>query len=217
MSAITDLSDNLNTNVRRIVGVVKQKVFGQNNERLDFVMDSFYKLSSQQRNGVIAGAALFIVFFVISTISLYFTRVSALEKDLSDSFMAIQEFKTKKIEDSIEDKKFEKLSDLIKRKTAGVVFKPFFEKLSREDNVEVKNLTEQPVDMDPSDPMTNQIKQVNVEMRLPKISIPRLLKFIIDIEKSEHYMRVQEIKITGLYGNRLFFDTTLLIRGYSGK
>jgi hypothetical protein len=194
---------------------LKIKIFGQNNERLDFVLDSFYKLSPAQRNGVLSLGIGALVLVVIAAISLYFAQVGAVENELSDGFSSLRELKKYKIEYQMQDKRFNKLVDNIKRKTKDVSFKPFFEKLSREKNVQIKDISEKTSEMDSSNALSDKVKEARVEMRLPNISIPRLLDFLIEIEKSGHYLRIEDIKISATYGNKFFFDTTLVIRGYN--
>lgn len=217
MSVTSELSDRLKDNINRVTTIVRQQLLGQNNERLDFLMDSFYKLSPEQRNGAVAGAILVLVLFVGGAVSLYFSRVGALEDELSSTYQALQTLRNTVVQDQIEDKKFTKLVSVIKRKTSGLNFKPFFEKRSRESNVEIRSINEQVLDIDPNDKLSDHFRQVNVELRIPKISIPRLMNFLIDIEKSGKYLRVQDLKVTGLYGNKLFFESTVIIRGYTPK
>ena len=51
-------------------------------------------------------------------------------------------------------------------------------------------------------------------MRLPNISIPRLLGFLVEVEKSNKYLRVQDLQIRGRYGTKLYFDSQVKVRGY---
>jgi hypothetical protein len=210
-----ELFKDLGKRITSLLNLLKVRVFGQNNERLDFVLDSFYKLSPSQRNGVVAVGVGVLSLFVIAAVSLYFAQVSAVEGELSESFSALRELKRYKIEYQMEDKRFGKLVDTIKRKTKDLNYKPFFEKLSREKGVQIKDITEKATDMDANNPLSDKIKESRVEMRLPNISIPRLLDFLIEIEKSGHYLRIEDIKISGTYGNKFFFDTSLVIRGYT--
>ncbi|MBP6218113.1 MAG: hypothetical protein KA436_05970 [Oligoflexales bacterium] len=194
---------------------IKSKILGHNNERLDFLLDSFYKLSAAQRNASIGVGVGVLTLFVLASVSLYFSRVSALEKGLSDSFLALKELRRYKVEQQLEDKRFKKLLVTIKRKTQDLNLKPFFEKLSHDKSIPLKDISEKTVLLNSSNPFSEKVKEVQVDMRLPNISIPKLLDFIIEIEKSGHYLRVQELKITGIYGNKHFFDTSLLLRSYS--
>ena len=110
-------------------------IFGENNARLDFIMDSFYKLSPAQRNGVFAIGVAGIGFLILSAFASYFTEVRALESELSQSVSSLQELRKFKALDQNESKRFSKLTDTILSKTKGRSFKPFFEKLTKEKGV----------------------------------------------------------------------------------
>ncbi len=197
--------------------MIKVRLFGVNNERLDFVMDSFYKLSPTQRNGVFALGVGIISVFILSAFVLYFSEVRALEAELSDSVASLQELKRMRVRDNDEEKRFSKLVETIDSKTRGLAFKPFFEKLTKEKNVVMKDLNEKEIDFESSNPLADSIREVHIDLRLPQVSIPRLLNFIAEVEKSERYIRLKDIKITGQYGNKLYFDTSLMFRGYVSK
>lgn len=205
------------TFVDKYLKEIRIRLLGPNNERLDFVMDSFYKLSPTQRNGVIAAGVGMIAFVIGFALLLYFGQVRSLEKELSESVSALQELKKFNALDNNEEQRFSKLVGTITSKTKGLSFKPFFEKLSKEKNVELKDLSEKATAMDPASPLSGSFDEVDIEMRFPQISIPRILGFISEVEKAEHYIRLKDIKITGQYGNKLFFDTTLIFRGYQTK
>ena len=102
----------------------------------------------------------------------------------------------------------------ISKKTRRLSYKPFFEKLSKEEKVSIKSLNVKTVDGIPGDMISDSISEHNIEMKLPKISIPKLLKFMVEIEKSKKFLRVKDIKVTGMYGNKLYFDVELVVRGY---
>ena len=215
MSTASDLKDRIERLFDGQLDNVKRQLFGVNNERLDFFMDSFYKLDPRER-GLLIGALIGVIFgFVVLAISLYFIQVSSLRSELNESFSALHKLRALKIEEKVESARFDQLVDSIKLKTKGLAFKPFFERLSRDVKVSISNLREDKIDFDAANPMSDKVKQVRVSMKLPKVSIPKLLKFLVETEKSGKYLRVSDVKITGLYGNKLFFDANIVVRGYA--
>jgi hypothetical protein len=211
------IKDQISQNLNKYIRPIKVRLLGANNERLDFLMDSFYKLSPPQRNGVFAGGIALLALLILAAFALYFSEVRALESELSMSVASLQELRTYKQSDQSESRRFAKLVETINAKTRGLSFKPFFEKMTKEKNIPMKDLTEKEAELESSNPLSDSIKEVLVELRVPQISIPRLLNFITDVEKAERYIRLKNIRITGQYGNKLYFDTTLVFRGYSTK
>ncbi|MDD9952608.1 MAG: hypothetical protein OXT67_13690 [Zetaproteobacteria bacterium] len=192
----------------------QEKIFGSNNERLEFVMDSFYKLDPTQRNGVLGVLGSLVGGFVFVAVAVYFMRVNALSSELNSTFNALNELRALKQQEAMTSAKFDSLVDKIQVKTRTLNFKPFFEKLARDAKISLKNINDKNVEMDAQNPLSESIREVHVDMRLSKVSIPKLINFIVDIEKSGRFLRVQNLQIVGMYGNKLYFDVNLLVRGY---
>lgn len=214
MSPILNAYEQLKGNVNNAVITVKRQIFGANNERLDFFMDSFYKLSSQQRLGVLAGVVGIIGLFVFSALMLYFAQVARLRNDLNDGFAALHDLKQLRTAYEVENKNYEKLVDTVQRKAKQISLKPFFEKIANDLGVTIEGISDQKVPLAADNPLSDKLQEIRVEMRLPNISIPRLLNFVVEIEKSGKYLKVQDLQIRARYGTKLFFDGQIKVRGY---
>lgn len=215
MSTISDIKERFDRAFDSKLEIVKKSLFGVNNERLDFFMDSFYKLTPQQR-GIFVGTLIASIFsLVILAVIFYFVQVGALQDELNESFEALHRLKMMKREERMESQKFSALIDSISKKTKSIAFKPLFEKLTRDIKIEMTNLKEEKLDLESTNPMSSEVKQARISMKLPKISIPKLLEFLIEIEKTGKYLRINDLKITGLYGNKLYFDVQLIVKGYT--
>lgn len=214
MSAIAQISDKLKGSLSANLNVVRKRLFGANNEKLDFFMDSFYKLSPNQRTAVLGGVVGVIALFVLSAVGLYFAQVNQLKRDLSGSFAALHELQAMKSNYEQETKNFDKLVETVDRKTRSMSLKPFFEKIANDLGVTIEGLNDQKAPLASDNPLADKMQEVRVEMRLPNISVPRLMSFLVEIEKSNKYLRVQDLQVRGRYGTKLFFDGQAKVRGY---
>ena len=95
--------------------------------------------------------------------------------------------------------------------------KAFFEQKANEVGVSLESLKSEEVDITGDSPLIDEFRYVNVEFRLPKVSIPRMLKFFGEIEKSGKNLSVQNLVIRARYGDRLYFDTQARVVGYKTK
>jgi hypothetical protein len=215
MSSIAAATDRVKGQIQNAVMQLRVRVFGTNNERIDFLMDSFYKLNPNQRTGAMAGVIGFVLICVLGLLGLYFSQVGQLNSSLSNTFSAMHELRSLRTAYEIEDKKFDKLYDLISRRTRGLRMKPEFEKIARNLGVTIDSVTEKKIPLASDNPLSDKVQEVHVDLRLGNISVPRLLNFLVDIEKSNKYLRVIDLKIGARYGTRLFFDANVKIRGYS--
>lgn len=214
MNVLAGVSDKFKGRVLGSLNVVRKQFFGANNEKLDFLMDSFYKLSPPQRAGVMAGVIGVITLFVLGAIALYFSQVARLKSDLSNSFASLHELSALRQAYEQENKNFEKLVDTIDRKTKQVSLKPLFEKLANDLGVNLEGINDQRSPLSADNPLAEKVSEVRIDMRLPNISIPRLLNFLVEIEKTNKYLRVQELTVRARYGTKLFFDGQVKVRGY---
>jgi hypothetical protein len=214
MSALLTVIDQVKGHFNSLVASAKRHLFGANNERVDFFMDSFYKLSPEQRLGVLAGFVGVVGVFVLAALMLYFAQVARLRTDLNDGFAALHQLKQLRIAYEMENKNYEKLLETVQRKTKQVSLKPFFEKVANDLGVTIEGITDQKVPLAADNPLSDKLQEIRVEMRLPNISIPRLLNFIVEIEKSGKYLKIQDLQIRARYGTKLFFDGQIKVRGY---
>ena len=214
MSVVATFADRLKDQIQVNLKVAQKRLFGVNNEKLDFLMDRFYKLSSNQRTAALAGSIGVVFLLVVMVFGLYFSLVSHLKNDLSSSFAALHELQSKKAMYEQENRNFEKLVDMVERKTKQVSLKPFFEKIANEQGVIIEGLSDSKSPLPADNPLAERFQEVRVEMRMPNISIPRLLSFLVEVEKSNKYLRVQDLQIRARYGTKLYFDSQAKVRGY---
>lgn len=196
------------------LNVIRIHIFGKNNEKIDFIIDSFYKLPPEKRTLSLSVAVIFVLGLFVGVLALYFERSSQLDEDLDLSFKSYSQLQLLKVEYNVERKKLDNFISLLQSKNENLRIKPYFEKMSESNNIDIKDIEEKDLEGDLSNPFFEKVTEVLVEMKLPKISIPKLMNFIVDIEKSNYFFRIKDLKIKGLYGNKLYFDTRVSFRTY---
>lgn len=215
MNELRQYIDQLQEQVNQLLDLARIRVFGANNERLDFLLDSFYKLEPKERVGVLAGVAGGIGFVIVVAFGIYFSQVNRLKSELNDAFAALHELQDLKADFAIEDARFQRVIEQVQKKTGDLQVKPFFEKVARETLVQIEGLNVQKNPLDADNPLGSKMQEVKVkDLRINNTSIPKVLNFLIEIEKANNYIRVQDIEIRGRFGTRLYFDTKLTARGY---
>lgn len=215
MSALEDIKEKINSKISEVSAELRKRVFGANNENLDLLVDSFYKLEPQQRNAVIAGGIAGLVLVVFGFLALYFTQLSSLNRELNKRFDALYEIRDLKADYQREDRRFQGLVDAINGGAGSLRIKPFFEKIANEQGVQIEGLNEQKSPLPTENALSEKFQEVRVDMRLNNISLPRLLTFLVEVEKAAGFMRIQDIQIRARYGTKLFFDAQIKARGLS--
>ena len=218
MSALSSFTDQIRGQLSTGFGILRSRVFGANNERLDFLMDSFYKLSAPQQSAVFAGLVGVVTLFVLSALVLYFSQVASLNRELSMSLAARHELEALRSDFARENQRFERLTSQLRNRTSDLRMKPFFEKIGIDQGVQIEGLTDQRVPLPEDNALSKAAFQsVKVDLRVNNISIPKLLNFMMEIEKANNFIRIRDLQIRGRFGTRLYFDGQITARGYASR
>lgn len=214
MSALQSIQDQISSIFNRSIDEIKKRVLGENNENIEFIMDSFYKLSPSQQSGALFAVFGVLVGFVFISFMLYVSRVSALEKDLTSGFEAVEELRSLKKKYNYERKKFSELENIVRRGSQGFRPKPFFESKANSIGVTITDLRDKKAPISPDSPLSSYFSQTIVEFKLPKVSLPRLMKFLSEVERSNKNLSIENLQIRTRYGDRLYFEATAKVVGY---
>jgi hypothetical protein len=160
MSALEDIQEKIKNQWTSITSEVRKRIFGANNENLDLLVDSFYKLEPPQRNAVIAGGVALLSLFVFGFVAFYFSQVSALNRDLNRRFDALYEIRDLKAEYQREDRRYQALVDAISGGSGSTRIKPFFEKIANEQGVQLEGLTESKAQLPSENSLSEKFQEV---------------------------------------------------------
>lgn len=214
MSALNNIGDQVWSFASTYVDAVRRRLLGANNERLDFLMDSFYKLSPSHQSGVVAVVFTVVFFLVLGFFAFYISRINALENSLNHSFEALQELRYLTRQYEYEEGRYRDLTNLIRSSSRGFRPKPFFESKANQVSISMTDLRSSESDIPPDSPLSQDFRYVTVDFRLPKVSIPKTLRFLGEIEKSGKSLNIHNLTIRARYGDRLYFETSAKVVGY---
>ena len=215
MSAFDDYKDQILNQWGLLTSSVRKKVFGANNENIDLLVDSFYKLEPPQRNAAIVGGAVGLVIIVVTFLGIYFAQLSSLNRDLNRRFDALYEIRDLKDSYLVESARFTALETSITGSSSTVRMRPYFEKIANEQGVKIDGLTESKAPLASDNALSAKFQEIRVEMRLNNISIPKLLAFLVEVEKWGGSIRIQDLQVQAKYGTKLFFDAKIKARSFA--
>lgn len=197
---------------------IQSVVFGNNNERLDFIIDSFHKLEPREQKIAIGSGFFVMILIVIMGFTLYFYQVESLKQELITSVQALEDLNTLSVLHKREEQRFQEITRGIASKTQSLKnVKTFFENISREVEVNIGTLDEKVVPLSQGDLFANDLEEIQVEVAINNISLPKILKYVTAIEKSDNALSVVNISIRSRYETKLYFDTKISVLGYRSK
>jgi hypothetical protein len=197
--------------------ILKTKILGRNNERLDFLIDSFYKLQDKQRTVVVASFSSVVGLIILSITFFYFSNSKELDQELDYRIVSLNEFRTEKIKYTATKNGYDTLLKSVTNKTKNLRLKAFFEKKMKEEKIEYRALETRELEADPTNIIYEKIKEHEIEIRISRISIPKIMSFIVKVEKSPHLIRVKDFRIVGIYGTKLYFDLDVVFSSYQNS
>lgn len=220
-----ELVDKIKDFYFKCTSTLKSKILGDNNEKLDFILDSFYKLSPKEKNKVflIAIGSGLLVFILLLTA--YFSGIKTLDNNISSRFEALNKLSSLKTVYSQEKSRYDALIDNITTRTLSLRVKPFFEQISKTTGIYINGLNDHRVTIPPDNPLSGIFDYMDVEMDLSSrlsssrsfdsaISLPKLLTFISEVEKSDNFFRVKDLSIRSILGDKLYFNVKISFRTY---
>ena len=193
------------------------KVFGSNNDRLDFIIDSFYQFSPTYQKffaglGVLGLVGVFITIFYI-----YFSSLGYLQDKLYNTINGHKTLATLATNYYREDARFQalltNLSDNIRVKS----LKPFFEKVARDEELNLGSLNEKIFALSDGLILAENLDGVQIDVEIDNISLPKILKYLTTIERSRNHLSVSALTIKSRYETKLYFDTKITVKGYRVK
>ncbi|NBX17653.1 MAG: hypothetical protein EBR09_09830 [Proteobacteria bacterium] len=219
------IQDGNQTDIPKWLLPVRDFVFGKQNERIEYFMDSYFKLPAEGRTGVIAGAFLFGGLTIFALIAMYLSALTGLQNQLDASFAAINTLRAKQVEYTVAKKRFDELKNRIGKITATVKMTSTIDGKIKSIGMEPENGRISRADKPSSEKdfirsspaLSETYKTSRSEFRVNNISLKKIIDLVIAIESDESLLRVTDLRIKGIYGTKLFFESNFTVDGFELK
>ena len=81
--------------------------------------------------------------------------------------------------------------------------------------MKIDSLTEAKTPLPLDNALSARFQEIQVELRLTNISVPKLLAFLVEVEKGGGTIRIQDLQVQARYGTKLFFDAKIKARSFA--
>jgi len=198
---------------------LKAAIFGKQNERLEYLMDSYFKLSAEMRTGVIAGLFFTCFLTFLGVIVLYISALNSLQKNLDNAFQMANTLRDTSLSYLANKQKFKELEEKLTNAGHGGSMVSVLESKTKSLNLTTAGFPPQvPVtDFPSSHPLAEKFQSAKVEFRVSNISLKKIMDLVIAVESTDNMFKVSSLKIKGLYQNKLYFDVVLEVEGAVSK
>ncbi|MFZ9519850.1 MAG: hypothetical protein ACO3A4_05175 [Silvanigrellaceae bacterium] len=201
---------------------VREFIFGKQNERIEYFMDSYFKLPSEGRTAVVAGAFLLAGLTVFGFIALYLSALSSLQMRLDQSFQAVNKLRAKQVEFAVNKRKFDELDRRISNVTSSLQILSLLEEKAKSLDLQISGNTKTDKASSEKDfikgtLLAEKYKSTRSEFRVSNVSLKKIIDFVVAIESDDKMLRVSDLRIKGLYQNKIYFDATFAVDGIEPK
>lgn len=201
---------------------VRDAIFGKQNERIEYFMDSYFKLPQEGRTAVVVGAFLFAGLTVFGFIWMYLSALSSLQSRLDDSFLAMNKLRAKQVDYAVTKRKFDELDKRIANVTSSLQILTLLEDKAKSLELQISGNTKTDKASSEKDfirgtLLAEKYKATRSEFRVSNVSLKKIIDLVVAIESDDKMLRVSDLRIKGLYQNKLFFDATFAVDGIEPK
>jgi hypothetical protein len=185
-------------------------------------MDSYFKLPSEGRTAVVAGAFIVAGLTVFGFIGLYLSALSSLQSKLDQSFQAVNKLRAKQVEYAVTKRKFDELDKRISNVTSSLQILSLLEEKAKSLDLQISGNTKTDKASSEKDfikgtLLAEKYKSTRSEFRVSNVSLKKIIDFVVAIESDDKMLRVSDLRIKGLYQNKIYFDATFAIDGIEPK
>lgn len=198
---------------------LRSALFGRQNERIEFVMDSYFKLPPEGRTAVLVGGFLLSVLALVGLVGVYVAALGSLQARLDQAFEATNKLREANHSYQITKQKFSDLEQKLQAANQGLVLISVLEQKAKELGLATNGFPPQlpTTDLPANNPLADKYQNAKVEFRVSNASLKKIIDYVIAIESTPHMLHVSSLKIKALYQNKLYFDATLEVEGTVAK
>lgn len=194
---------------------LKNKIFGEKNQNLDFILDFYYSLRIKQRNQLMLSLAIIGVSTVLIVIFLFLYLMTSFQSELNQSIQSVNDIeKTKSMYISINNS-FTQMQSRLQDNTTSVVINQL-KKMTKEIGIDINFSNQNPpkIALPSENPLSKGFKEEKFEVKINSISLKKLLTLINQIQNTGNYLDIGSIKIDQTLKNKLYFDVNMTITAY---
>ncbi len=190
--------------LKSLVDRIKYRILGSNYERIDYLVDSFSKLSPRDRKIAVTSLVVLLVIILSLVTYSYFSSLNSFEKDLIENHKVLSQIMNLSGDYTAIDQGYRSFVDRVRRVKRNFNVKSFINTIGnrkklRLDFDDVRGGGTLPMAM--KDDFFEKVVKVSIN----KISLKQLVDFLKQIESSRKYLKIKYLELDKRYDNKQYF------------
>ncbi|MGY3803691.1 hypothetical protein ACWNT8_06510 [Pigmentibacter ruber] len=192
---------------------MKTLIFGENNTRLDYLIEQFYRLNHERRSFIIVSTLVVAIFFFIGLICLYFLGLYSLQSKLSSAYTnsnALREIKPAYI--SVQTK-YEEITSGISSANANLNMISIVDQKAKDLGIQVSGFPSKPTitKFPNQNPLAENFQKESIDFKLSNISLKKMMEFINGLEQLPNKLKVTKYRLISITEAKLYFEVLLTV------
>lgn len=192
---------------------MKTLIFGENNARLDYLIEQFYRLNHERRSFIIVSTLVAAILFFIGLICLYFLGLYSLQSKLSSAYTnsnALREIKPAYI--SVQTK-YEEITSGISSANANLNMISIVDQKAKDLGIQVSGFPSKPTitKFPNQNPLAENFQKESIDFKLSNISLKKMMEFINGLEQLPNKLKVTKYRLISITEAKLYFEVLLTV------
>ncbi len=201
--------------ISQLIQTIRVIIFGENNNRLDFLIEYFYRLNHERRSLIIVTSIITGVVIFVLTILLYIIGLFSLQGKLNSAYSNANTLKEFKPLYMAVQGSFNELVNGLKSANSSLSLVSILDQKAKDIGIQVSGFPAKPVvsKFSSQSPFVDHFQKVSVDFKLNGVSLKKMMEYINTIEQMPNKLKVSKFHLLSITEAKLYFDVLLTVDG----
>ncbi|MBX9703849.1 MAG: hypothetical protein K2X39_06815 [Silvanigrellaceae bacterium] len=191
-------------------------IYGKGNARLEFFLESYYKLNPEKQTILIISSLLIVLIGTITILAIYFSAMYKMQNDVEIAVENIN--KLNRIQNTYKDvdESYQRFIARVESATQSFSFLSMVDQKIKDLGLQVSDFPTQisPYDFSSLSPLAEKYQRATVEFKINRVSLKKIIQFINSISNSSSMIEVKSLEIQQIFENKLYFDVRIALEAF---
>lgn len=201
----------------RLFEPLRAAVFGRQNERLEYLADTFFKLSPEARAGIVIGGIGGFFILIVSLILLYVAGLEALQSELDSAYSSINRLRQMEATYTVSKAKFRNLEERFRSSNEGLSLVTIIEEKGKELGIKTSfpsGQRDSSMGTTLRDSAMKDYRVAQVSFTVENVGLKKIIDFLIELERLPNMLHVNSVKLSRGFTNKLYLDAEIEVEAF---
>jgi hypothetical protein len=199
--------------ISQIIPSLKLFIFGENNQRLEYLIESFYRLNHERRSIIIISSVFSGVTIFILSIIIYIIGLFLLQSNLNSAYNNSNTLKEFKAPYMAIQGNFDELINGIKSSNSNLSLASLLEQKAKDLGIQTSHFPSKPLitKFTGQSSLVDLFQKESIDFKISGASLKKIMEYINIIEQMPNKLRVTKFRLLSITEAKLYFDVLLTV------